>query len=225
MLTARVSLRLEVSACRGRHTSACFEKGNVAEQRNSKTDAPGIPTLETERLRLRSLRGGDFEDYAALYADPEVARFIGNGETWDRGRSWRHMAFAVGHWQLQGVGAWAVEEKAGRAFVGMIGFWEPATWPGFELSWHLARRFWGRGYATEAGGAALAHAFMTWRRDLVISLIDPRNSRSIRVAERIGERLQRRIDHFGKTMLVFGLDRDTWQREATPVRIPARRAG
>ena len=188
----------------------------MAEERNSNAEAHVIPTLETERLRLRPLQGSDFEDYAALYADPEVAHFIGNGETWDRGRSWRHMAFAVGHWQLQGAGPWAVEEKASRTFAGIIGFWEPATWPGFELSWHLVRRFWGRGYATEAGGAALAYAFEVWRRDLVISLINPQNSRSIRVAERIGERLQRRIDHFGQTMLVFCLDHATWQRELAP---------
>jgi RimJ/RimL family protein N-acetyltransferase len=39
-------------------------------------EAPDIPTLPTERLRLRALRGSDFENYAALYADPEVTRFI-----------------------------------------------------------------------------------------------------------------------------------------------------
>jgi RimJ/RimL family protein N-acetyltransferase len=33
-----------------------------------------IPTLETERLRLRSLRTSDFDDYAAMYADREVLR-------------------------------------------------------------------------------------------------------------------------------------------------------
>jgi RimJ/RimL family protein N-acetyltransferase len=42
-------------------------------------DGLGIPALETERLRLRALRGSDFEDCAALYGDPEVVRFIGTG--------------------------------------------------------------------------------------------------------------------------------------------------
>src|SRR5258708_34138039 len=94
-------------------------------------DAPEIPTLVTERLRLRALRGSDFEDYATLYADPEVTRFISNnGETWDRGRPWRHMAFAVGHWQLQGAGLWGGEEKANEAFVGGVGVWERAPGPG-----------------------------------------------------------------------------------------------
>lgn len=57
-------------------------------------DSPEIPTLVTARLRLRGIRVSDYEDYADLYADPEVMRLIG-GQTWDRGRAWRHMAFAV----------------------------------------------------------------------------------------------------------------------------------
>jgi RimJ/RimL family protein N-acetyltransferase len=188
-------------------------------------DAQSIPTLETERLRLRGIRGSDFEDYAALYADPEVTRLMGNGETWDRGRAWRHMAFAVGHWQLEGFGPWVVEEKASGTFLGIIGFWEPATWPGFELAWHLARRHWRKGYATEAGRAALAHAFLVWQREHVISLINPKNLPSIRVAERIGERLEGRLDHFGRLMFRYGLDRATYLREVAPAQVTARRAG
>jgi RimJ/RimL family protein N-acetyltransferase len=188
-------------------------------------DAPEIPTLTTARLRLRAIRGSDFEDYAALYADPEVTRLISGGETWDRGRSWRHMAFAVGHWQLEGSGIWVAEEKASGAFLGVIGFWEPAAWPGFELCWHLARRHWGQGYATEGAGAALAHAFVVWQRNHVMSLMNPANHSSIRVAERIGEKLEGRIDHFGRQMLVYGLDRVTYLREVAPAGVTARRAG
>lgn len=184
-----------------------------------------IPALESERLRLRSLRGGDFENYAALYADPEVVRFISTGEIWDRGRAWRHMAFALGHWQLEGAGAWAAEEKATGAFLGVIGFWEPATWPDFELSWHLARRYWGRGIATEAATTALGHAFQVWRRDKVLSLIDPANRPSIRVAERIGERLEASINQYGREMLVYGLDRETYLRTIAPAVLSAQCAG
>ena len=187
-------------------------------------DAPEIPTLTTERLRLRTLRGSDFEDYAALYADPEVVRFIG-GETWDRARAWRHMAFAVGHWQLQGAGIWVTEEQATGAFVGMIGFWEPAAWPGFELSGHIARRFWGQGYASEGARAAMAYAFNVLGRERLISLVNPANHASIRVVERIGERLEGRIDHLGRQMLLYGLDRATYLREVAPADATARRAG
>ena len=188
-------------------------------------DALGVPTLETERLRLRGIRGSDFEDYAALYADPDVVRLIGTGETWDRGRSWRHMAFAVGHWQLEGVGPWVAEERATSEFLGMIGFWTGAGWPGFELAYHLARRHWGQGYASEGARAAMAYAFNVLRRERLISLVNPANHASIRVVERIGERLHGTIEHLGRLYLLYELDRATYLREIAPLGHLARRAG
>ena len=171
-------------------------------------DGPAIPTLETERLRLRPFAKSDIDDYAALYADPEVLRYLGGGaQPWDRGRSWRHMAFLMGHWQLGGAGMWAVEHRETGDFLGVIGFASPEGWPGFELAWTLARRWWGHGYATEGARAALAYAFTILEKDRVISLIHPDNAASIRVAERIGERLQGRIQHFGREMLCYGVDR------------------
>ena len=170
-----------------------------------------IPTLETERLRLRAFRQSDIDDYAALNADPEVLRYLGSGQVaWDRSRSWRHMAFLVGHWKLGGAGMWAMEHRETGDFVGVAGFAEPDGWPGFELAGSLARRFWGQGYATEAGRAALAYAFTVLEKDRVISLIYPENRASIRVAERIGERLERRMQHLGREMLVYGLGREVY---------------
>ncbi len=179
--------------------------------------ALSIPILDTERLRLRSPRASDFEDYAAMYADREVLRYLAGGpEPWDRGRSWRQMALLMGHWQLSGVGMWAVEHRESGAFIGMIGFAEPEGWPGFELAWALARRWWGHGYATEGARAALAHGFTALQKDRIISLIHPENRASIRVAERIGESLQGRIHHFGREMLCYGIDRNTYLRQVAP---------
>jgi RimJ/RimL family protein N-acetyltransferase len=175
-------------------------------------DVLQIPTLVTERLRLRAFRGSDFEEYAALNADREVLRYIAGGglEPWDRSRSWRHLAFLMGHWQLSGCGMWAVEQRETGAFLGIAGFAAPAGWPGFELAWTLARRWWGHGYATEGARAALAHAFTAWHQDRVISMIHPENRASIRVAERIGERLQGRLQFFGREMLCYGIDRESY---------------
>ena len=68
-----------------------------------------IPVLETERLRLRAFRLGDFEGYAAMCGDPEVARYLTT--RFDREQAWRHLAFLIGHWVLRGFGMWAVEER------------------------------------------------------------------------------------------------------------------
>lgn len=181
-------------------------------------DALEIPTLETERLRLRSFRKGDINDYARLNADPEVLRYLGGGpEPWDRGRSWRHLAFLLGHWHLGGAGMWALECKETGAFLGVVGFAAPEGWPDFEIAWTLARTWWGHGYATEGARAALAYAFTTLDKDRVISLIHPENRRSIRVAERIGERLQRRLNHLGREMLCYGIDRESYLKQVAMV--------
>lgn len=173
-----------------------------------------IPTLETERLRLRPLRRGDIDDYAALNADPEVMRHLGG--TWDRGRSWRHLAFLIGHWPLGGSGMWALEQKETGAFVGMVGFAEPEGWPGFELAGKLARRWWGYGYASEGARAALTHAFTVLRKNHVISLVRPDNHASIRLVERLGERLEGRTVVAGTDYLVYGIERERWGLDLRP---------
>lgn len=177
-----------------------------------------IPTLTTERLRLRSFRRSDLDDYAALNADREVLRYLaGSGlEPWDRGRSSRHMAFLLGHWQVWGSGTWAVTDRESGTFLGMVGYSEPEGWPGLELAWTLVRHAWGQGYATEAARAALDCAFTVWKRDRVISLILPENRASVGVAERIGERPEGPMNHLGLEMLCYGLDRETYLREVAP---------
>lgn len=163
--------------------------------------------LETDRLTLRMWREEtDFEAYAKMTADPEVMRFLG-GQTFNRMEAWRNMAFHVGHWELRGYGHWAVEEKATGEFAGRIGFMNPVGWPAFEIGWTLAREFWGRGYATEGAHRALAYAFDELDKEHVISLIDPRNKNSIKVAERLGETQEGTVELFGREVLIYGIDR------------------
>jgi len=165
-------------------------------------------TLQTERLTLRMLRDDDLDGYAELYADVEAARYIGGGgRALSRAEAWRNMAMVVGHWQLRGYGMWAAVETRSQAFVGRIGFINPEGWPGFELGWALVPRYRGLGYATEGARAALEYAFRDLDRDHVISLIHPDNTRSLRVAERLGERFERTVVVEGVETLVYGIRR------------------
>ena len=74
-------------------------------------------TLETERLRLRMFRTADFEAYAAICADPDVMRYLGDGKPLSKADAWRQIAMILGHWSLRGYGLWAVEERATGALV------------------------------------------------------------------------------------------------------------
>lgn len=170
-----------------------------------------VPRLETERLILRSLTQQDFEDYARIFTDPEVMLYIGEGKPLGRLDAWRQMAATIGHWFLRGYGLWAVEQKSSGKLIGRVGFFNPAEWLGFELGWALARDAWGKGYATEAARRALAYGFDEMQREKVISLIDPNNRASIKVAERLGEKVTGATELFGHKVLIYGIDRAEWQ--------------
>jgi RimJ/RimL family protein N-acetyltransferase len=168
-------------------------------------------TLETDRLTLRMLRESDLDAYAEMCADPEVMRYLGDGQPMARPMAWRNLAMMVGHWSLRGYGLWAAQERASGVLVGRIGFWNPEGWPGFEVGWTLRRSFWGRGYATEGARAALGYAFTQLGQPHVISLIHPENAASIRVAQRIGERLSGSTEVMGKSALVYRITREEWE--------------
>ena len=164
--------------------------------------------LETDRLLLRMWREEtDFEPFAEMNADPKVMRFLG-GKTLDRLEAWRGLAFHIGHWHLRGYGHWAVEEKTSGDFIGRIGFLNPVGWPAFEIGWTLRSEYWGKGFATEGARRALKYAFDELDKPHVISLINPENKGSIRVAERLGEKLEGHTQLFGTEVLIYGIDRN-----------------
>jgi RimJ/RimL family protein N-acetyltransferase len=168
---------------------------------------PTVPTLTTERLLLRGFADADFPAYAAMMADTEVTRHLGDGRPLSPPEAWRQMAMFAGHWVLRGFGLWAVEERATGAFVGRIGCWEPHGWPDFELGYVVARPFWGRGYASEGARASLAYAREQLGRDRIISIIRPENARSIRVAERFGATPEREVEFFGAPARIYAYPR------------------
>jgi len=209
------SARRATSASGSAPWSRCSTVSRPGPRRPAVPDV-GVPlvlmvTLETERLLLRAFRAEDFEPYAAICADPEVMRYLGEGRPLSRSDAWRQMAMILGHWRLRGYGLWAVEERATGTLVGRIGFFEPEGWPDFELGWMLGRHAWGKGYATEGARRALAYAFTELGRDHLISLIRPGNDPSIRVAERLGETLRGQTELFGHPALVYGIDRARWR--------------
>lgn len=146
--------------------------------------AVSVPVLETERLILRPHRQADFETYAAFYAHPTAAQFIGG--TRPRSEAWRSLAYIIGHWPLRGFGMFALESKATGAYVGRCGPYFPEGWPEPEFGWTLMLGQTGKGYATEAAIRARQWAYETLGWTTAISLIDKDNASSIRLAERLG---------------------------------------
>jgi RimJ/RimL family protein N-acetyltransferase len=162
-----------------------------------------IPTVETERLVLRAFRSDDLDAFAAMCADAEVMRFIGDGSTADRNGAWRTMAVFNGHWSLRGCGMWAIERKADGAFLGRVGLHHPPYWPALEAGWVLARAAWGQGFARESAAATLDFARRTLPPQRLVSFIRPGNRRSVAVAKALGATYEGLSDLLGTPVEVY----------------------
>ena len=153
---------------------------------------PG-PELETARLVLRPWSDDDLAAFAAINADPAVMEHfpapLTRAESDSLAARWR-TTFAE-----HGLGMWAVTEKPGDSrpgapFIGFVGLSIPAFeapfTPCVETGWRLGRRWWGKGYATEAATAALAFGFGTLALDEIVAYTATGNRRSRAVMERLG---------------------------------------
>jgi ribosomal-protein-alanine N-acetyltransferase len=111
----------------------------------------------------------------------------------------------IEHYRLHGFSRWAVLHKETGEFMvwcGPIIFVVEGVTE-VELGYTLRRPWWGNGYATEAAQAALVHAQQTAGLRRIISLIDPRNERSLRVAAKLGLRKERLTEWNGAPTHIF----------------------
>jgi RimJ/RimL family protein N-acetyltransferase len=157
--------------------------------------------VETARLVLRHFRISDLEAMLILFGDAEVMRYGDGAQSPQWVRSWLRRRLDEAH-QHSGIGPWAVIEKASSETIGYCGLFYFPDINGqaeTEIGYRLARPFWGRGYATEAARAVRDYAFSTLGISRLITIIDPHNVASIRVAEKIGMRYEQDVIFDGYT--------------------------
>jgi [ribosomal protein S5]-alanine N-acetyltransferase len=157
---------------------------------------------QTSRLLVREFTMNDLEPLTAMHLDPEVSRFIGlrtPEQTRERLIEW------IAAYRAVGFAKWAVVSRETGKLVGRCGLtleeYEGISEP--ELGWTFARAHWGFGYATEAAAAVMKHCFETLKFRRIISLIDPQNVASERVAARIGMIFERQVQWKGKPTNLF----------------------
>ncbi len=159
--------------------------------------------IATERLNLRTMTTQDISDLLQIFLDPVAMRFYPSTMTAAEAMGW--IQRTLNNYDTYGVGFWVVEEKATGRFLGQCGI-IPQELEGMrqmEIAYLLARREWGHGYATEAALACKQYGFNTMGYHKLISLIDVRNTPSIRVAERIGMRVEQTLVKWGKEVKVY----------------------
>ena len=163
--------------------------------------------LETERLLMPPLSADHTAALAEVYADPEVARYIG-GAALDAEGSAAQVARFEAVWREYGFGQSALVDRASGALLGRAGLHPWPQWDEVELGYVLARHAQGRGLATEAARAWLDVASETLALDRLTAVIHPDNAPSRALATRLGFRVHREdVTPAGVPVLVYELVR------------------
>ena len=185
--------------------------------------------LETDRLILRHIEWSDLDALHALMSHPDVMRYVGNGSRktrqqterlmgfWiaDNGRAWdehtlerlpqlRRAIERDAHFAL-----WATVEKRTNRIIGRCGLlaWDLEGRKEVEVGYMIAKAHWGQGFATEAARATRDYAFERLGLERLISLIQPANIASQRVALKIGMAHERDVKVREIPAMVFAIER------------------
>jgi RimJ/RimL family protein N-acetyltransferase len=161
------------------------------DERTRALTLPVSPILETSRLRLRAFRAEDFDAYVAMWAEPQVVRFIG-GKPMSREEAWARFLRHIGIWRYFDFGFFALVDRATGAFVGEAGFHDlrrtltPSNEGTMEAGWGLVPAMQGRGLAEEAMRAAIAWADRVHPGPRMTCIIQVGHAASLRVAAKLG---------------------------------------
>jgi RimJ/RimL family protein N-acetyltransferase len=164
--------------------------------------------LTTERLRLEPWREDDWLQLKPIAQDPEVVRYVSNGEPWPEERIREFVARQIANFEARGLCFWRLLPKGSSDVIGFCGL-QPIELDGVdevEIGWWLARAWWGKGLGTEAARVALRDALERVRLRRVISIVHPANRASIHVMEKLGMSYERDTVRRGITVVKYAIE-------------------
>lgn len=166
-----------------------------------------LPTLETERLRLRQLSLADEPFILKMGKDPDVMRFITNGETKNAEESKADLKRWIGYGDNGKTGIWAAEVKATGAFLGWFCLKSLDDTDEIEIGYRFLKEHWGNGYATEGAKRLLQYGFEELKLERIVAVAIKENLASTRVMEKIGLSYEKEAFYYQIDVVYYAIDR------------------
>jgi len=148
----------------------------------------GKVMVETDRLILRAPVMEDIEPLLAFWSDPDTMQYITKDDSgWTREMVEERVKRAIGYCQDHGMTFWTVVLKETGEVIGQGGI-VPIKFNGdeIELGYRFGKEHWGKGYASEVAAASVKHAFEEHGLDRLVAMINPDNTVSRKVLEKVG---------------------------------------
>ena len=154
---------------------------------NQENQNQSMLIAQTPRLILRHFQPDELDVLAPILADPEVMRFSSIGQM-TRSQTKELLNSILSSYQQRNYGLYAVIYRKNWQLIGFCGFSSQLIdeQQEVEIGYRLAQTYWGKGLATEAATAVRDYGISSLGFNRLISIIDPNNIRSIRVAQKVG---------------------------------------
>ncbi|OLB28682.1 MAG: hypothetical protein AUH13_18710 [Acidobacteria bacterium 13_2_20CM_58_27] len=164
--------------------------------------------FKTDRLVLSTWQSSDWIALRPIASDAEVMRYITGGVPWTDERIQLFVNRQMELFLARGFCRWKLLVKPTEEMIGFcgVGFWGDELEA--EIGWWLARRYWGRGLATEAARVALRDAFeRAAGLDRIVSIARPANTASVRIMEKLGLKAECEFEKDGVRLVRYAIDR------------------
>lgn len=139
--------------------------------------------IETNRLYMTKFSPGIAREFYELNADEEVLKYTGD-QAFSSIKEAIDFLKKYTSYENHGFGRWSVRTKGNNTWIGWCGL-RKTNLGHVDLGFRLHKRFWNKGYATEASRACLQYAFETLKLDQVIARSNVNNLASIKVIKKL----------------------------------------
>jgi len=177
-----------------------------------------LPTIDTNRLTLRSITADDVDDFFTVYSNPEVMRYWSTLPLLNREAAAKQISEIDEGFKRHELLKWGIALRDGDRLIGSVTLFHPDfTHRRAEIGYAIGRAYWGKGYMNETLTAVINYAFDVLEFHRLEADVDPRNAASIRALERLGFQregyLRERWQVGGEIQdaLLYGLLRPDWK--------------
>jgi RimJ/RimL family protein N-acetyltransferase len=170
-----------------------------------------IPTIAISRLILRPFTEEDIDPLHQILIGKDVLRYFPKTDPPRREQVERMVFRLREHWAEYGYGLWAVESRSTGELMGRSGLQYLPETDEVEVDFILGRKFWGQGFATEAGRTGVRYGFEALAVKNIVGIVHLENGASQRVLEKLGMTLKKRAQYFGMDCYRYGIDHSSYE--------------
>ena len=170
--------------------------------------------LQSPRLITRKLTMDDIEPWTEFFADKQAIEYFPSGQfESDRARSQQWIEKQLDRYANNRFGLQALIDKEHNRFIGQCGLLEQQVdgKTEIETGYHIFKKYWGNGFAPEAARLFIDYAFKNNLAKSVISIIDKRNIRSQRVADKNGLIREKETNWMGLDVFIYRVTSEAWR--------------